>query len=56
MILNFRFKNHQKIQNKKMYILPTNHVVSMKKFQSKILYILDAGKKNKFNKNFESLD
>jgi hypothetical protein len=33
-----------------MYILPTNHVVSMKKFQSKIFCILDAAKKTNLAK------
>jgi hypothetical protein len=35
--------------------LPTNHVVSTKKFQSKILCILSRSKKDKFSKILESL-
>ena len=59
------FDDFQEIKNKnskssknsktKMYLLPTNHVVSTKKFQSKILCILSVAKKDKFGKILESL-
>jgi hypothetical protein len=39
----------------KMYLLPTNHVISTKKFQSKILCILSVAKKTNLVKFWNRL-
>jgi hypothetical protein len=50
MILKNENSKSSKNSKLKNFMLPTNHVVRTKKFQSKILYILGAAKKTNFAK------
>jgi hypothetical protein len=50
MIFKNENSNSSKNSKLKMYLLPTNHVVSTKIFERKIVYILGAVKKTNLTK------